>query len=148
LLPSEDQAKQFCIMLQAGLPASQAILYFTETSDPGELAGTLKAWMRSRVVRKAQQELMGKSWQQMSLEERIKTALDQHYAGLAYLLFSTNYVEAGSVEKGKLDSARVALEAKMAGTAGKTDALSQFFADINSGKVKLSKPAPAFMGLQ
>jgi hypothetical protein len=78
----------------------------------------------------------------MTLEEQIRAGLDQQYASLAYLCFSINYVTASDREKAKLDAARTALEAKLAGTAGKTDALSSFFEDIRSGKLRLNKPAP------
>jgi hypothetical protein len=60
----------------------------------------------------------------------------------SYMLFSNNYIEANSTDKQKLDTARGAIESKLAGTAGKLDALSQFYDDINSGKLKLNKPAP------
>lgn len=142
VLPTDEQALQFAIMLQAGLPAEQAIVYFLETDDPAEVAATLGRWQKSRAVQKATLALLGKSWQDMSLDERIKTALDQHYSALAYLLFSTNYVTVGQTDKGKLDTARVALEQKLAGTAGKGDALSRFFDDLNSGRVKLNKATP------
>jgi hypothetical protein len=73
----------------------------------------------------------------MSLEDRMRTALDQHYNSLAYFLYSHNYTEANSSDKPKIDTARQAIEAKLAGQAGKLDALSQFFDDISTGKVKL-----------
>jgi hypothetical protein len=146
--PTEDQALQFAVMLQAGLPSSQAILYFVETDDAAELTMILKRWMRSKAVRSAINKLQRKPWDQMSLEERMKAALDQHYNSLAFLLFSVNYIEANSTDKTKLDTARQAIESKLAGSAGKLDALSQFFDDINSGKVKLnSKPTSSFPGL-
>lgn len=140
--PSDEQAMQFAIMLQAGLPAEQAILYFADTDDPATIHLMLQKWTRSRAVATAQKALLGKSWQEMSLEEKIDTALNQHYASLAFLLFSTNYVSAGQSEKNKLDSARQALEAKKAGTAGKGDVLSTFFDDVRSGRIKLN-PIPA-----
>lgn len=124
-------------MLQAGLPAEQAILYFTESQDPGEIALILSKWQRSRAVARAQITLMGKSWQEMDLETQIKTSLDRHYASLAYMLYSVNYLSAGAAEKAKLDSARTALEQKIAGTSGKTNALDAFYDDLRSGKIKL-----------
>lgn len=139
-MPTKEQALQFAIMLQAGLPASEAVLYFTDSDDPRELNEMLGLWLRSRVVKSAITELQGKSWADMSLDERIKRALDHHYNTLAYFLHSNHYAEVGEKDKAKLDTARNALEAKMAGTAGKGDALSRFFDDINSGKLKLSIP--------
>ncbi len=137
MLPDKDQALQFAIMLQAGLPAAEAIRYFTDDTDASLLAQMTAKWSNCAVVRKATAQLMGKSWTEMSLDERIKYALEQHYSALAYLLFSTNYLNANAGEKAKIDTARVALEAKQAGMAGKGDALSRFFDDLNSGKLTL-----------
>ena len=126
----------FCIMLQAGLPAEQAILYFTGDEDAGIIAAQLRKWLRCRAVQIAQQTLLGKPWQEMTLEERIDNGLTYHYNSLAYLLFSQNYSSVGPADKAKLDAARQALEAKKAGTAGKTDPLSQFLEDYRGGKLK------------
>ena len=130
-------------MLNAGLPSSDAIMYFVETEDPKELAFILAEWQKSMAVKKAMLNLMGKAWQDMSLDEQCTHALNQHYASLAYYLYSHNYSEVGSHDKPKIDTARVALEARQAGTAGKGDALSVFFEDLRSGKVKLNKPVGA-----
>jgi hypothetical protein len=145
--PTEEQALQFAVMISAGLPASEAILYFIDSEDPAELAMILKRWTRSKVVKRAMGKLNRKPWEEMSLDERMRAALDQHYNALAYMLFSNNYIEANSTDKQKLDTARGAIESKLAGTAGKLDALSQFYDDINSGKLKLNKPATAVIGL-
>ena len=145
--PSDSQALQFVIMLQAGLPAEEAIGYFTESADPKERLALLASWRSSRAVRRAQLTLMGKSWQDMALDERIRYALDQHYSALAYLLFSTNYIEAAAPEKAKIDTARTALEMKLAGMAGKGDALSRFFDDLQAGRITLqSAPIPMQKG--
>lgn len=135
-LPSSDEALQFAVMLSAGVPAEHAICYFTETSDAAELALILNKWQRSPEVQRAQKIIDGKGWQDMTLEEKIDAALNQHYASLAYLLKTVNYATAGQSEKPKLDSARSALEAKKAGTAGREDPLSRFLADFTTGKMK------------
>lgn len=139
--PTDEQAKAFVVMLRAGLPSEQAILYFCEGEDAAHVARTHQTWMRSKLVARAQRELLGKDWADMSLAEQIETALNQHYASQAYLLFSVNYITASGVEKGKLDTARQALEAKKAGTSGQMSALDRFFADVKTGTVKLGKPA-------
>ncbi len=134
--PSKDQALAFAIMLQAGLPAPQAITYFTDSTDPAELAQLLSSWTRSRNLREAQKVLLGKAWQEMNLDEQCKAALDYSYAGMAYFLFSHNYSEMGSSDQNKYNAARGALEARMAGTAGRGDALSRFLDDFVAGKYK------------
>ena len=142
-LPSEEQAKQFAVMLHAGLPPSEAITYFAESEDPKELADLTRKWQRSRLVGRALALLMTKPWTGMTLEERCRYALDQHYSQLAYLLYSQHYAEVAQSDKTKLDTARAAIESRLAGTAGKGDALSQFFDDLRTGKVKLAKPVNA-----
>lgn len=136
--PDENQASQFAVMLEAGLTATQAILYFIESDDPGYLGQVAARWTRARTVQKAQQALLDKSWAAMSTDERMKVALDRHYSQLATILFSTHYAEANPQEKGKMDEARKALESKVAGTAGKGDPFSRFMDDLNTGKLKLA----------
>lgn len=138
--PTPEQAHAFCVMLNAGLPAEQAILYFIDSEDPLAISLVLAKWQRSKEVGRAAKALLGKDWQDLTTDEMIDKALDQHYRSLAWFLRSTNYTSAGQVEKQKLDSARTALEAKKAGTAGKTDALSAFYADMKAGKFNLAVP--------
>jgi hypothetical protein len=82
--PTEEQALQFAVMISAGLPASEAILYFIDSEDPAELAMILKRWTRSKVVKRAMGKLNRKPWEEMSLDERMRAALDQHYNALLY----------------------------------------------------------------
>lgn len=138
--PDDKQASQFAVMLDAGLTATQAILYFIESEDPGYLASIAARWERSRAVKQAIKSLMGKDWHEMSTSERIAAALDRTYNQMAAMLISVHYAEANPQEKQKLDEARKSLEAKVAGTAGKADPFQQFMADLNSGKLKLAQP--------
>lgn len=135
--PTPEEAQAFAVMLQAGLPASDAMCYFTDSSDPVVVSQMVQNWQRSRAVKAAIRSMMGRNWQDMSPEERLKTALDKHYTDLAYMLWSRHYLEADGAMKGKLDSARTAIEAKLAGQAGRTDALTRFFDDIQSGRLNL-----------
>ena len=143
---TEESAYQFAVMLHCGLPPGQAIMYFAESEDPSEIAAQLNRWTRSRLVKKAMLELMKIPWQDMTLDQRCRYALDQHYSQLAYLLQSEHYGEADQSHKAKLDTARQAIEAKLAGMAGKTDVLSQFLLDIKEGKLKVGRPIPVVDG--
>lgn len=147
-VPDPDEALQFVIMLSAGLPPEQAILYFIETDQASDAVQTASRWLRSRNVQAAQKKVMGKSWTEMTLDEKVDYALNSHYSQLAYLLYSTNYLSVGSTDKAKLDTARQALEARKAGVAGKGDALSRFFDDLNSGKIKLAPQVKSASQLQ
>jgi hypothetical protein len=147
-LPTDEECKQFAVMVHAGLPPTEAILYFRQTDDSKLLATLTRLWQRSRGVGRALAQLMGKSWQAMTLEERCKYALDQHYSQLAYLLYSQHYAEVAQGDKSKLDTARTAIEAKLAGTAGKGAPLDQFFEDLRSGRLKLAPKALTMPGLE
>jgi hypothetical protein len=112
-------------------------LYFTDADDPGEVQLLLRKWQRSLMVKRAIASLMTKPWEEMTLDEAMREGLENHYRQLATLLHVENYLEAEPQMKGKMDSARCALEAKLAGSAGKMDPINQFFADVRDGRVKL-----------
>lgn len=137
--PTKEEALQFALMLKAGMPASSAIWYFFDDpdEDPTRVQFELERWVRSKTVRAAINIVQGKSWEKMTLAEQIQFAIDKHYAELAYFLYSHNYSELSGQDKSKADTCRAALEAKLAGMAGKMDALSRFFEDVRLGVVKL-----------
>lgn len=134
--PTKEEALQFVILLKAGVPAEHAIHYFAQSDDPGEVAVMLSKWLRSRAITEAQRSLLGKDWQELSTEEMCDVALDQSYRSMAYLLFTTNYVTANQGQKAKIDTARSALEAKKAGTAGKIDPLFAFIEEFKREKAR------------
>jgi hypothetical protein len=138
--PTKDQAEQFALMLSVGLPPNEAILYFIpeeDASDPSLVVAYRDRWLSSPQVRAELNRLQGGSWEAMPLQARIQTALDKHYAEKAYFLYSHNYSELSGAELSKAQEARKVLEAKMAGTSGKVDALSQFLDDLRTGKAKV-----------
>ena len=144
--PDKDEAQQFALMMQAGMPSRDALRYFyPDIEDAATLAKIHHRWITSPRVAAAIVALQGKNWQDMTLDERIQTSINLHYAQLAYLLYSRNYVELIGAEKQKADTARQALEAKLAGSAGKLGPIEAFWEDIRTGKVKLGVPtlAPA-----
>lgn len=141
--PTKDQALQFALMVQAGMPPIDAIIYFFPDMDPGDLKNTLKGWQSHDFVQRATHALQGKLWQEMTLEERINYAVDKHYAEMAYYLYSRNYALLQGTDKQKADTCRTALEAKLAGTAGKQSPLYDWWDDVRKGKVKLGGSTPA-----
>lgn len=134
--PSEEQAFQFAVMLSSGVPSKEAIPYFYPDVPAEDYPAILKLWLKSAAVSAAIEKLQGKRWQEMSLDDRIKYAIEKQYAEMAYFLYSRNYAELGGADKSKADTCRTTLEAKLAGMAGKLDALSQFYQDMRDGKVK------------
>lgn len=141
---TSDIARQYALMLGAGLPALEAIQYFyPDPLEPGEAQRLVREWARTREVQDAINLLQGKSWQAMSSDERIRFAIDKHYNELAYFLYSHNYAELSGSEKQKADTCRAALEAKIAGMAGKMGAIEQFWSDVQTGRVKLAGSRPS-----
>lgn len=135
-LPNSFQAAEFALMLHAGVPPLDALAYFV---DAGEQAPEIAhKWMHCEAVRKELRTLQGKTFQKMSLEERLQHAIEKHYSEMAYYLHSHNYNDLEGAMKQKADTCRTALEAKLAGMAGKSDAMTQFFNDLAIGKVKLT----------
>ena len=135
MTPTKETAMQFCLMLQAGMPAGDAIRYFL-SQEQLQLLGDkgvqqmVEAWLADPAVRAAQLALMGMPWQEMTAEEQIKFAINKHYVEMAYFLYANNYVELRGESKAKADTCRLALESKLAGTAGQSDPLSRFYEEV------------------
>lgn len=126
---SKEEAHQFALLQLAGVPVADIVTYFVPpgTKDE-EILASAKEWPGQREVLEALRLLTGGvPWQQLSPEERLKIALDKHYAEMAYFLWSHNYADLTGGEKGKADDCRRALEAKLAGTAGKGNFLEVFY---------------------
>lgn len=140
-LPDDTQATEFAVMLHSGLPPQSAILYFVELDSPEAVAMWSQRWQNCRAVNIATAKLMGGRWQDKTVDEQMDYALTLHYRQLATTLITYNYLDASLPEKGKLDDARKAIEAKKAGTAGQQGALETFYADLKAGRIKLNKPS-------
>lgn len=137
-LPTDDQAVDFAAMIQSGLPAVQAILYFIHADTPDEVEAWARRWQGSRAVNAAITKLMKRPWQEMSDDEREEYSLKLHYNQLRATLMSLNYLTASLADKNRMDDARRAIEARRAGTAGMQGGLEMFYADLRAGKIKLN----------
>lgn len=140
----KDEALQFALILSSGIPHIDAIQYVRPGLEAAEYKAELGRWLGDKRVESAILHLQGKSWQDMSLEERIKFAIDKHYTEMAYFLYSHNYSELDGPSRGKADTCRQVLEAKIAGMSGKMDALTSFWADVQTGKINIggNQPTP------
>lgn len=133
----QEAAEQFALILSSGVPQLDALRYLRPGVDTHTLQDELSSWMEDKRVQRAILALQGKSWESMGLEERLRFAIDKHYTEAAYFLYSHNYATLGGAEKQKADTCRSVIEAKLAGMAGKMDALTHFFDDLLTGKVAL-----------
>lgn len=136
-----DVAHQFALMLMAGLPVKDIMVYFFPESTDTERQSIAAGWVRSKALQQAVKALQGADWHEMSLEKRIQLAVDKHYSELAYFLYSNNYNTVSGTEKTKADTARAVLETKLAGLAGQANPLAQFWKDLKDKKVSLG-PVP------
>ena len=127
-----DQAQEFARIVLSGVPLQRAARYFLPTDlEHDEVRDEAAHFWAQPEVQSALEALTGGvPWQRLSKEERLSIALDKHYAELAYFLWSTNYSELDGAGKQKADTCRQALEAKLAGTAGKGNAMERFYEDL------------------
>lgn len=140
MAPTTEQAYQFALMTMAGVPAEEALPYFIEGAvemDPLQFALLAKQWAKSRAVLEQIVLLQKGDWTTLTPQQRIQLALDKHYNEMAYYLYTHNYAEISNPNlKQKADTCRGALEAKVAGMAGKMNALSTFWEDVMAGRAK------------
>lgn len=141
-----NQAEQFALMLSSGMPAIDAAAYFVAqevSRDPSQLGAAASHFLSLPVVKDAIRRVQGKAWQEMSLEERVKFAVEKNYAEAAYFLYSHNYALLQGADRQKADTCRQVLEARLAGTAGKQSPLEQWMEDVKSGRVVLPTVRPS-----
>lgn len=129
---NEFEAQQFALLQLSGVPAYEAVGFFLPSAATEEAREKAALDLpRQPEVAKAMQRLSGgKPWQELRSEERINLAIEKHYAEMAYFLWTHNYAELSGPDKMKADTCRQALEAKLAGTAGKGNALDRFYESV------------------
>lgn len=125
----------FAACLESGVPGALAI----EAIDPEvpeevriELA---RRWEDDRKVRAARFD--AREWVRKNVPEKIDAALLKTRTGMAAFLMMTNVAEAKDAVLSKALKFVEALEKVQAGTAGKSDASSEFFRKVMAGEIKL-----------
>ena len=130
---SKFDADQYALMLLAGIPRTVAASYFApQNCSQDELEEYAHDWGKQVEVVEAVQRHSadGTPWHLMGPEERLKVAVDKHYADRAYFLWSHNYSDLNGLDKQKADSCLATLEAKLAGTAGQGSVLDRLYEDV------------------
>ena len=127
-----QEAREFALMVLAGAPLADIVPYFwTTPTAPEMLIACEELWPQQPEVQAAIQALAGgEPWHRLSDETRGELALKKHYSELAYILWTTNYAEAEGPARTKADTCRTAIEAKVAGMAGRESPLAQFYHDL------------------
>lgn len=126
---TSSEATVFAALLHSGVPMATVVKMFLQKGEKEDEARA--AWSVQEAVRKAIAKLDdGKAWFEWTDKERHERALARHYNSLAYYLWSTNYPELAGEARAKADTARQALEAKIAGTAGQNDPVTEFYKEV------------------
>mgnify|MGYP003639603882 FL=1 len=129
---TDREAAEFARILLSGAPVPEAVQYFWD--GPIEEAvhqACVETWPTQPVVLKTIRQLTGgEVWHQQTDQSRLDVSLTKHYNELAYFLWTTNYAECDGATKLKADTCRQAIEAKVAGMAGRESPLAQFYHDL------------------
>jgi hypothetical protein len=126
LMPTAEQAQIFAELMFAGVPPADAVVMAAGVT-PDVSEDLAKAWEGDAAVREAQVALQGGDWRRLTEEQRQRVAVRKHVNELAYYLMRHNYTTAGPSERSMLKECREVLEKILAGTAGKSDGLTEFF---------------------
>jgi len=125
-------AGEFAAMVLTGAPIAEAVRYFWDEEQPeAVLIECEETWpMQPAVLKALEQQSGGEAWHRLTDPQRLSLALKKHYNEMAYVLWTTNYVECDGGAKLKADTCRSAIEAKVAGMAGKESPLASFYHDL------------------
>ena len=126
------EAGAFAAMVLTGAPIAEAVRYFwDEEQTEAVLIECEETWpMQAAVLKALEQQSGGEPWHELGDETRLDLALKKHYNEMAYFLWTTNYTECDGASKLKSDTCRQAIEAKVAGMAGKESPLASFYHDL------------------
>jgi len=126
------EAMQFAQIVLSGAPVAEAVRYFWPDDIDDEDALTCESvWPLQPEVLAALETLSGGApWHQLKDDARLDVSLRKHYNEMAYFLWTTNYTECLGADKLKADTCRQAIEAKVAGMAGRESPLASFYHDL------------------
>ena len=126
------EAKELASMILSGAPVGEAVRYFRVAELPEEtLIACVELWpVQPEVLQALEQQTGGVPWHQLTDDQRLDISIRKHYNEMAYFLWTTNYTECDGASKLKSDTCRQAIEAKVAGMAGKESPLASFYHDL------------------
>lgn len=122
-------------LMQAGLPLALAIQYLIPGHDSRKYVELASAWEQDPLLREAVDGVNGGTWASLAPEVRYKLALDKNTAEMAYFLYSSSFIGAGSRED--IDKMKLAREVMKSELGMKTqddnpmDAFARFAIDLS-----------------
>ena len=129
---TKREATDLAAMILSGAPITEAVRYFWDEEMPEEtLIACEELWpVQPEVLQALEQQTGGVPWHQLTDDQRLDISIRKHYNEMAYFLWTTNYTECDGASKLKSDTCRQAIEAKVAGMAGKESPLASFYHDL------------------
>jgi|TARA_R110002020_G_scaffold475798_1_gene712471 hypothetical protein len=129
---TRTEAGEFAAMVLSGAPVPEVVRYFwgDEVTDEALVASEEQWPTQAEVLSELERLTGGIPWHQMGDDQRLDASLRKHYNEMAYFLWTTNYAECDGASKMKADTCRSAIEAKVAGMAGKESPLASFYHDL------------------
>ena len=129
---TKREATDLAAMILSGAPITEAVRYFWDEEMPEEtlIAGEDLWPVQPEVLQALEQQTGGVPGHQLTDDERLDISIRKHYNEMAYFLWTTNYTECDGASKLKSDTCRQAIEAKVAGMAGKESPLASFYHDL------------------
>lgn len=119
-----DTAYEFVKLLHSGLDAPHALAYLAPAyiaslaGKRAEFNTLVVQWARSPLVLDATTKLNGGAWHKLEPDDRLRIALDKHYAELAYFLYTHDFAIVDGQDLKKATDAREALAKKLEGNDG------------------------------
>ena len=118
-----ELARTFVALTSAGWSPAGAVGYLCPEVSIERVELVAAVWLRTPEVEEALAQANGGAWHEISEEERIAVALQQHRAQCARYLVTHRLEEAAGVELTKIEMARGVLERFVAGTLDVQDPL-------------------------
>lgn len=137
--PTAEQARFYAAAVEAGIPGPVAVQAVLPEVPDEHLPVLAEKWERTREVRAARFDV--REWLQKGTAELVDFALTKTRHQMAAYLATHNVATLKDAALTKALKFIEVLEKVQAGTAGKGDAASQFFADVVAGKIKLGHPS-------
>lgn len=147
MTPTPEQAVLFARMLDAGVPAEEAIGYCAPGMEEAEYPVYAERWPRLKAVRDARIALQENTdWLAMSQKQRMDRALELAYNSMAYYLVTHPVAEQETGAYKKALTFIDLLEKKGAGTAGAVDPMEAFFKRFKDKETAAAKKVTSVKG--
>lgn len=142
-LLTEPLAADFVKLLLAGVTPIEALRFLQPAYWAYCNAHQRRAWLTevqaSSLVADETDRLNEGAWQDIEAGDRLRLALEKHYAEMAYFLYTNNFADP-SADRAKMTEAREAIVAKIEAGDGKGGSVFDVFLQKLAGRADLAEP--------